>query len=222
MPLFFLDDSQNFPSLPDSLQQVTHIAVGSKNVPKLHAVQDALNAYLPNRIVQGFDVASGVSEQPVGFREIVQGAETRALAAWHALRRKDLQARILGVGIEDGLVELPDLELGYLNIGCAVITDGVRQGHGFSSLFSYPTSCWREAVARHEPIGGLFDAFWNAKYPRADSRAPSALSVGNIGKLSLGVLPRAEYARHAVLCSLIHFLHPDFFATAPSHDGETK
>lgn len=217
-----IDAPQSFLSLPESLQRVTHIAVGSKNAPKLQAVRDALDAYLPNRDVQGFDVASGVSEQPVGFCEIVRGAETRAISAWNALREQSAQAAILGVGIEDGLVELPDLQLGYFNIGCAVITDGEHKGYGFSSLFSYPTSCWREAVAQREPIGGLFDAFWKAKHPTQNSCAPSALSAGNIGKLSLGVLPRAEYARHAVLCSLIHFLHPDFFEAVPLGDREKK
>lgn len=211
--------------LPESFLRVTQIAVGSQNAPKIQAVRHALGAYLPKVEVQGFDVASGVSEQPVGFPEIVQGAETRAHAAWEKLHAKNPSSTILGVGIEDGLVELSGLDLGYLNVGCAVVTDGVRKGHGFSSLFSYPTSCWQEAVAKREPIGGLFDRFWEdrkEKNSAANLRPPSALSVGNIGKLSLGVLPRAEYARHAVLCAVIHFLHPDFFETMPCQDGVEK
>ena len=38
--------------------------------------------------------------------------------------------------------------------------------------------------------------------------------VGNVGKLTLGVLTRSEYARHAVLCALIAFLHPDLYRVA--------
>ena len=45
------------------------------------------------------------------------------------------------------------------------------------------------------------------------ARKPSSLSVGNVGRLTLGVLPRAEYTRHAVLCALIRFLHPGFYFT---------
>ena len=37
------------------------------------------------------------------------------------------------------------------------------------------------------------------------------MSVGNVGRLSLGALSRAEYARHAVLCALLPFLHPDLY-----------
>jgi non-canonical (house-cleaning) NTP pyrophosphatase len=40
---------------------------------------------------------------------------------------------------------------------------------------------------------------------------PSALSTGNIGRLSNGVLPRAEYARHGVLCALVAFVQPDLY-----------
>lgn len=225
-------DSPTRSVLPKALARVTRIAVGSKNAPKIQAVRTALTAYWSQLDVQGFEVASGVSEQPVGFREIVHGAETRAHAAWEKLHGEDPQAGILGVGIEDGLVELPGLDLGYLNVGCAVLTDGVRNGYGFSSLFSYPTPCWQEAVEKRAPIGELFDRFWSERNPVSDPLAnsaattkagePSALSVGNVGKLSLGVLPRAEYARHAVLCAVIHFLHPDFFEPAPKRYGAAR
>jgi non-canonical (house-cleaning) NTP pyrophosphatase len=36
--------------------------------------------------------------------------------------------------------------------------------------------------------------------------------VGNIGKLTLGVLPRSEYTRHAVLCALVALIHGDLYA----------
>jgi len=35
--------------------------------------------------------------------------------------------------------------------------------------------------------------------------------MGNVGKLTAGVLPRSEYARHAVLCALVAFLNPDLY-----------
>jgi non-canonical (house-cleaning) NTP pyrophosphatase len=43
--------------------------------------------------------------------------------------------------------------------------------------------------------------------------------MGNVGRLTLGVLPRAEYARHAVLCALVAFLHPDLYGPDPAREA---
>jgi non-canonical (house-cleaning) NTP pyrophosphatase len=94
-------------------------------------VRQAFGAYLPQALVEGIDVASGVAEQPVGYEEIGRGARNRARAA--------------------------------LSRGGGDLAVGV--------------------------------------------------SVGNVGRLTLGVLPRAEYTRHAVLCALVRFLHPGFYFT---------
>jgi len=101
-------------------------------------------------------------------------------------------------------------EVVHLNIGCVAITDGERTSIGFSSAFEYPAECSIPAVRDREPIGGVFDRLWAAQ--RGESAAkPSALSTGNIGRLSNGVLPRAEYARHGVLCALVAFVQPDLY-----------
>jgi non-canonical (house-cleaning) NTP pyrophosphatase len=97
-----------------------------------------------------------------------------------------------------------------LNIGCAAITDGERTSIGFSSAFAYPPDCWIPAVRDHEPIGKIFDRLWES-HGGDRSPTPSAGTVGNIGRLSDGVLPRAEYARHGVLCALVAFLQPDLY-----------
>jgi len=199
--------------LPEALTRLRRVAVGSTNGPKISAVRSVLFAYLTSCEVQGFEVESDVDEQPIGFREIVRGAETRAQAAFRCLGANpdEPQEPALGFGIEDGLVELPEVELGFLNIGCAVVTDGDRVAHGFSSAFAYPTECWQEAVSKREPIGEIFDRFWNGQCSAEVSRDPAARSIGNIGKLSLGVFPRAEYARDAVMCAFVQFLHPAFY-----------
>jgi hypothetical protein len=63
-------------------------------------------------------------------------------------------------------------------------------------------------VRDRAPIGALFDRFWQER--RSEATAPRAL--GNIGKLTLGVLPRSEYTRHAVLCALVALIHADLYA----------
>ncbi len=101
-------------------------------------------------------------------------------------------------------------EVAHLNIGCVAITDGERASIGFSSGFGYPPECSLRAVREREPIGAAFDRLWEAR--RGESAAkPSALSTGNIGRLSDGVLPRAEYSRHGVLCALVAFVQPDLY-----------
>ncbi len=195
-------------SRENPLAAVRWVRVGSVNEPKLAAVRSAICVYAPDAKVEGVAVASGVPEQPVGFEEIIRGARNRAAEAASGFPCD------LGVGIEDGLVPLPtggsEGEVAHLNIGCVVITDGERTSIGFSSAFGYPRECSILAVHDREPIGLAFDRLWGAH--RGESAAKSsALSTGNIGRLSNGVLPRAEYARHGVLCALVAFLQPDLY-----------
>ena len=82
---------------------------------------------------------------------------------------------------------------------------------GFSSAFAYPPGCTARAVREREPIGELFDSLWGQAKGEG-AALPSARTSGNVGKLTLGVLPRSDYARHAVLCALVSFLHPDLYS----------
>jgi inosine/xanthosine triphosphatase len=202
------------------LSGVRRVRVGTLNPPKLEGVRAAFAAFAPEVTVDGIDVDSGVPEQPVGYEEIIRGARNRAsLAA--ASSECDF-----GVGIEDGLVALPLADSDtHMNIGCAAVTDGRRTAIGFSSAFAYPPACSEPAVRERQPIGEIFDQLWDereaspADSPRRQTPsggpsaavAPSAMTGGNIGRLSDGVLKRSEYARHGVLCALVAFLQPDLY-----------
>ena len=193
------------------------VRVGTENAAKLSAVRSALSGFVASerselRIV-GVAVQSGVPEQPLGWGEIVSGARHRAEAALAS------GEAALAVGIEDGLVQLgagvstEGLEDHY-NMGCAWITDGHREGHGFSSGFAYPPACLEPAVREQAPIGDLFDAYW-ARHRSPEGRAaeaPSGRGEGNIGRLTGGQLARAAYGAQAVVCALIRFLHTDLYA----------
>lgn len=192
------------------LSRVELVRVGTRNLPKLEAVRTALGAYADQVRVEGAAVETGVSEQPVGWNEIASGARNRARAALA------VGACDLAVGIEDGLVELPlEERREVLNVGCAFVTDGVRESLGFSPAFAYPPSCVAAALGERLPIGDVFDRVFSA-YSGEAEEAPSGTTVGNIGKLTRGVLPRSEYARQAVLCALVRFLHPDLYDPAPA------
>jgi len=117
------------------------------------------------------------------------------------------------------LVDLGDTSLGIVNVGCAAVTTGTMTSLGLSSAFAYPPGCADPALREREPIGDLFDALWHQHEGGESAGEPSAIHEGNIGKLSLGVLPRSEYARHAILCALLKLLHPDLYETSAFVDS---
>jgi len=92
-----------------------HVAVGSTNPCKLEAVrqafQEAFSTVTIN--VMGYDVPSGVSNQPFGDYETKLGAKNRALAAFHAAsvstanslaEQKPILPLDYAVGLEGGLI----------------------------------------------------------------------------------------------------------------------
>ena len=93
------------------------IAVGSKNPSKIQSVRQALeqislshNAKDQNQIklvLVGYDVASGVADQPYGDEMTRKGAQTRARAAFEAYANDHSGCEPhLAVGMEGGLEEI--------------------------------------------------------------------------------------------------------------------
>jgi inosine/xanthosine triphosphatase len=209
------------PGVPKAVRSLARVLVGSGNAAKIQAVRDGLAAFVPRLEVDGVEVESGVPDQPVGFDEILRGARNRARAAL------DTGACDLAAGIEDGLVTLPGVEdvagraAATLNLGCAWLTDGRRESFGLSSGFGYPDACAQTALRERAPIGDLFDELWRAREPAATAAGASGAGVGNIGKLTLGVVERAEYGRHAVVCAFVRYLHPDLYPGCESPGAET-
>lgn len=207
------------PSLARALEGA-RVQVGTLNAAKLAAVRAALASLAaePQQLrIVGVEVASGVAEQPVGWEEISAGARNRARAAFAAG-----EGCALAVGIEDGLVEIPlasgSGEPSLFNVGCAWLTDGLREGSGFSSAFAYPPAVSRPAWRDGSPIGALFDDHWREERSEAANRVqlagppvPSGRQGGNIGQLTQGRLDRSAYGAQAVLCALVPFLHVDLY-----------
>ena len=196
------------------------IRVGTQNPAKLGAVQDALRPFARDGaklMLVPVGVESGIAEQPIGWDEIICGARNRARAAFES------GDCVLAVGIEDGLVRLtdgretrtqgPGPETFY-NVGCAWLTDGGREGHGFSSGFAYPPGCLEPAIRDQAPIGDLFDELWRGHRGGSSGPARGAASGrqgGNIGMLTQGRLDRSAYGAQAVICALVPFLHTDLY-----------
>lgn len=100
--------------------------VGSTNPVKLKATAQAAARRWPSALVEGFAVASGVSEQPLSDEETRRGAHQRALAALAAGRaaHPDLTAEnALGVGLEGGVFTPADAPTELWSTVWVVIVD---------------------------------------------------------------------------------------------------
>jgi len=215
-------DEAAFRSAPSLLRALAGeaVRVGTRNPAKLGAVKDALQPFTRDGAkldLVPVGVASGVAEQPIGWSEIICGARNRARAAFESGHC------VLAVGIEDGLVRLTDeseVEFSdseasaFYNVGCAWLTDGEREGHGFSSGFAYPPGCLESAIRDAAPIGDLFDELWRTHRGGIFGPAKPAASGrqgGNIGLLTQNRLDRSAYGAQAVMCALVRFLHTDLY-----------
>lgn len=151
------------------------IAVGSMNSTKLSAVQEAIygdNVREPGYPsfqlddIKGYNVSSGVSDQPQGLRETMWGAVNRASLAF-TMGQGEGTCRF-GIGIEAGLIVMPEFfddddggkryfftnaidgSIRHEERTYCVIHDGSRYFFGSSAGFEHPkaiTDCvLREGV----------------------------------------------------------------------------
>jgi len=165
------------------------IKVGSGNPVKLEAIRAVMCVRFPNADFLPVQVASGVSDQPIGLAETLRGAKNRARAAFDACD--------LSVALESGLVEVPETETGYMNLTACAIFDGREMFLGLGPAFELPrvvTSLVVEEGFELDPAvkrAGLTD---NDRIGYAQ---------GIIGILSGGRVTRADYSRPAVSMALV-------------------
>jgi len=159
-----------------------HVAVGSENPVKVAAVERCL----PAAAVTAVGVDSGVSEQPRGREETVEGARNRAVAALN-----DTEAS-LGVGIEGGVTDRSP-PAGLWLIMWAAITDGERTEYGAGPTLRLPADL-ADRVRDGEELGPVLG-------DRLDRTAVNE-QEGAVGVFTGGTLTRAEALASAVACAL--------------------
>ena len=96
------------------------ISVGSTNIVKVQAVEEAVKEYpaLAALRIQTCSVPSGVADQPLSLEEIIQGAKNRAASAFAAC-----PGCHYGFGIESGLFEVNGDKLTLKNRRLTPITE---------------------------------------------------------------------------------------------------
>lgn len=85
------------------------IFIGSTNPVKINAVVSAASETWPTVEVKGFDVPSGIPEQPIGDDQTRMGAHNRALRALErGLQELKQREQVLGIGLEGGVIMMGD------------------------------------------------------------------------------------------------------------------
>jgi inosine/xanthosine triphosphatase len=179
---------------------MTRVAVGSENAVKVAATERVVGDRFAERGVEGDEgdardseptvvsvgVDSGVSEQPFGESETVEGAENRAARALEADPGADF-----GVGIEGGVRDASDRP-GLYVIVWAAVTGGERLERGGGPALRLPDSI-AARIRDGEELGPVLD-----DVPGTEG---SKRRGGAAGVLTDGAIDRESALVHAVACA---------------------
>lgn len=178
------------------LLRPARVAVGSANPVKVEAVRRVFARAFGACEVQGFEVPSGVDEQPFGM-DTWLGARARALAAQTSWPESDF-----GVGVEAGLCEGPAPGLLFDVQACVVVDAGARETTGQGPGFVYPPRVLEE-IRRGRSVGDVLSEL--AGVPDIGRK------MGAVGWLTQGRHERTELTEPAILMALVPRMRPDVY-----------
>jgi len=173
------------------------IAVGSKNPVKIDSAKSGFQTMFPEMqfTAQGHDVDSGVSDQPMGGIETLQGATNRARALIEIFPAADFF-----VGIEGG-IETIDETL-FASAWIVIIDAQGFSTKGRSGAFPLPPSVKRLVDSGVE-LGHANDQIFQQQNSKQQG--------GAVGSLTGGVITRELLYEHAMALALAAFKHPGLF-----------
>ncbi len=173
-----------------------YVAVGSLNPVKIEAVRLAFLALWPDETwrVEGVNVPSGVSDQPMSDEESIRGARTRATRALKAFSAD------FGVGLEGGLHQIGKR---YFDCGWVAVCDREgREGMGSTARIPTPPRMIKMIKSGME-LGAVNDIVFGT--------ANSKQGDGHFGLMTKNVITRISGYRDGVVMALSRFVHPDLF-----------
>lgn len=175
------------------------INIGSKNKQKIDALKEILKEYpdFLNAEVVFRDVDSGVSHQPKSLEETVDGAMKRA--------KNSFSGCDYGVGLESGLMKVPETKTGYMDVTACAIYDGKNFHLGLSSAFEYPVKLTNHVLENNVELS---DAYRELGFTNKEKIGEEE---GIIGVLTKGRLVRKEYTKQAIMMALIHLENKDLY-----------
>jgi len=167
------------------------------NPVKIAAARRVITHYWPSARVERVEVPSGVSEQPWGVAETIEGARTRALAARRALNAD------LGIGLEGGVEEIPEDGGVYLSGWAAVATPSGEVYFGSGGRAPLPPAIVERLRAGAE-LGPLMDMI--------TGQVNTKHTIGSVGLLTRGFVTRESQFAVALAYALIPLLRPDWWS----------
>ena len=171
------------------------VIVGSKNPVKIKATKNILEKIYGEIEVIGVNVDSQVPHQPFGKEETIQGAINRAKNAYSKYFD-------LSVGIESGLMDIPNSITGYIDLQWCAIFDGNKITLGVSAGFEYPPLVIEEVLKGRE-VGDVMD-----KVTGVDNLGQK---TGAVSYLSKGMLDRTENTEQCVLTAMIPRMNEEIY-----------
>ncbi|MCX6719696.1 MAG: inosine/xanthosine triphosphatase [Candidatus Staskawiczbacteria bacterium] len=175
------------------------INIGSKNKNKIEALSEILKDYPDFCVAQIIpkEVSSNISDQPKSLDETIQGAINRAKNAFENCD--------YSVGLESGLMKVPETKSGYMDFTACAIFDGGKIHLGLSSAFEHPRI--------------IIDKIFNEGLDASTAFHKAGLtndtyigySEGIIGLLTKNKLTRKEYTKEAIRTALIHLENKDLY-----------
>ncbi|MGZ0748548.1 inosine/xanthosine triphosphatase [Haloparvum sp. AD34] len=154
------------------------VGVGSGNPVKRDAVAQVLGEgdgeFGADAAIEAVSVASGVSEQPTGHAETIDGAENRAA---NVLETDDYD---LGVGVEGGVAEFEGSEGLYL-VMWAAVDDGETVGRGSGPSMRLPREIERR-VRDGEELGPVMDDVLDENEVARKQGAAGAFTNGRVDR----------------------------------------
>lgn len=187
------------------------MVVGSLNPVKIGAVQTVMARALAEGLlpgvtavsIQGLEVSSGVSDQPVGDEETRLGALSRARAALHGWPGAGF-----GVGLEGGILKLAG-EV-YTCAWCVIADRAGNVSAGGGLLMPLPPPIVRDLEAGYE-LGDATDRLFGVKH--------SKQAGGALGYLSKNLLSRQDAYESIFTYALAKFLSPELYEVVSSQWG---
>ena len=194
------------------------VAVGSLNPVKVGAVRAAIerSALRPASLeVLGFDVPSGVPDQPWGDLETRQGAISRAQRCADAFKAAHGAWPDYAVGLEGGVCEE----------NLAAEHPGVAGLAPVLQCFAW-MACYRPTPVQGRPSWGFARTGSFEVPPRVVALMRSGMELGDaddkvfndlnskqkggsVAKVTQGVIDRTAYYEHAMLLALAPFVHDE-------------
>ena len=155
------------------------ILVGSKNPVKILAAQEVFEKYFTDVKVTGFQISSGVSDQPIN-NETFKGAENRAVELKKINDKKNINADYF-VGIEGGITKQHNRWFAFG--GMCIIDKDNKKAYGSSPQFELPDFVIEQLLNGVE-LGDVMDKLINTTNSKHKSGAIGFFTNNIITKIA--------------------------------------